>query len=410
MFRKINLLCDRFKFNRIPSPRRPIKVKNTSNDYWVQEVSAQKREIKQLRQELTIKSKKVEEIRRKKEVKVAEIEKLNVTLKELIRVLEVSDPFERIDGVFEEIYRKQFDISVCEFLTKDLIERRTELSKMKEIELLNFVKIKHRIRVMEEIPNNKENWSKTLKKINLKSKDYEEWIQNVPMKPQSVQSVNLNQPENPVELFPIETFLTKKCAEIKRELFILKYRDLNIYERITEISDQIKVYTHFMTDLRLETGNNKLKWKHFYKQSERIKRLKKLYNEEYLNNISVESWNNWNILYTVKEDENKYSKLMQKTQKQFQAKYKKISETSHPEELILFQSKKSKTDTPNLNEIIANYRKYINSYEGADEVSSDIKMYHDSMIFSTAAKYDELLNEQENNKKTMCKVNSFFGW
>ena len=192
----------------------------------------------------------------------------------------------------------------------------------------------------------------------------------------------------------------KKYQDVEVQLFILKQRDVKYNERINEVVDQIKVYDQFIYELLQDmkhtgTISSRTKCKHLHKQSERIKRLKKVYKAGNLQLNLFEAWHRRNLLEIYTNPELIYRDKFGE----------RIGVRSHNFEILTNPSESSGF---NLDVALVKYFKLKLEEERQgglafpaqqDKVKEFAKkgfakgkIYPDSMIFSVTALYKQLFN------------------
>lgn len=438
LFSVIDGVCDYLDVNPPKNPPRIYKsssggVRIISNEYWKTAYYNLMEENPKIRIQIKTKLKELKELKEKRVEKLAEFVKLNLKFKETMKDnLSVSDPFVAIDRAFNEVYRRTFDISVCEDLKNDLKVRREKIIRLKNYSKAHSFKT-------EQLPNkmiiaDKNQFGKYAGKIIAKSWTecfkaqlpvFQQWseTQSLLSWPRELQECSRSpiladgsENEEFERIGAADNDLLKEYQSIERELFILKQRDVNYAERIQECDEQIKIYDEFITDLRhdLNGGNRTItratKWKHLHKQSERIDRLTQVYNAKAAQLNLFEAWHRRNLLEIYTKPKfiyyHKTGELYQTISGEIYAKLNAIWDVKPViDEMFVILSNKSGENGFSLDLALKAYFKLEerqnlvpghikdpakNIKKFLDQGFDDKFIYPDSMIFTVAALYHEL--------------------
>lgn len=405
------------------------------------------------------KLKELKRLRKKKSKYLTDFKTLNQGIKSaMMEKLKFSDPSEAIDRIFNEIYRKQFDILVCEAMIKDFKLRIRKIEAIIEYSKSNgFVYEQLPNKIFEFLPiSNKLTAYKIADKI-IKRKSildkssitqFEEWNQTQSQLTWSISPspTNLSLSTTSAVIPPreneslVEVEFMKIFQGIEEQIFILKQRDLEYFERIQEIDHQIKIYDQFIKDLLHDLNKNEkisssTKWKHLYKQSDRIGRLKQVYKAESAQFNLFAGWHRRNLLkiYT-KIDLFSYDKVDELAKKVLREFYEKfgsfwnikmdrpemftiLSEKGRSDEFNLdlalqkyFEIQKyCETNDPTIFESLQNGRlKIIKEFIKASGFATKLVIFPDFMILSVAALYrgfGDVLEDEDETKFREIRAN-----
>ena len=364
--------------------------------------------------------------------KLNEFKNINQSIEESIKNLKFHDPIESIDRVFKAIYRKQCDILICASMKKDLKRKIERLQALKDhCKQNNFQ--------MEQLPNKifeilpQESRSDQARKLtsslfpnfwNNKLAEFETWIESKSAIkwPQTLRKtlseVSATKVYNNIDLKTADLKLMKKYQDVEVQLFILKQRDVKYNERINEVVDQIKVYDQFIYELLQDmkhtgTISSRTKCKHLHKQSERIKRLKKVYKAGNLQLNLFEAWHRRNLLEIYTNPEliyrDKFGELAKMASREIDEKFDSVWRNgTSAATMFEILSNPSESSGFNLDVALVKYFKLKLEEERQgglafpaqqDKVKEFAKkgfakgkIYPDSMIFSVTALYKQLFN------------------
>lgn len=400
----------------------PISI--TSDPYWRPADDRNLAQIPKLKREIEAKLKELKELRDKRQAKLTEFKKISQSIKRSINAIKFSDPFEKIDSIFNAIIRKQFDLSVCQSIKEFL---NTNIAKIKALKTY----AKEKAFQAEQLPNKifsvlpvaerSKQAGRLIKSSGNKLREFNEWLRSksaLEWGPTESTSISIDTASNfratlrKMQLMMRELDLMKEFQKIERESFILKQRDTEYSERIEEIDSQIKVYDYFIADIR-RNGNIR---NHLHKQSERIKRLSQIYRKEDVEANLFEAWHRRNLLemYTntrlIKYD--KLADLCNDLSWEFKKNFKAFwSDGKSAKEMydVLSASNGSKMFT--IDAALINLFKLNGISENATKVKefvekgfSKVKIYPDSIVFSVAAIYNQLRRSKTEEQMAMMSL------